>query len=415
MRTTRVLLVVPAALAGIAAIGATTAAAVDVQLEPRPCVITLAGEYPANSEGSIYVRPIPDSAVACPGFAFNSQTMDLNTYFQDAAGATGPVLQTATATTFDATRNVVVSTTALELLGSANNSATGLFTSVAPVYADGAFYLTNPADSKHYRLVLAAPFQVTRATPVPPACTLSLKARYAYKWDQEDYFVIPDSAVQCEGFTYTSQNASLSMTFSSKVMGAGRITNVQRRVFNSSTGTYSTVWELRLTSYGTRQVMGELSRENGVSAPSGGSGWTWGRFSQDVDGATVNPVINPTPFQSSPQYRLTLGAPFAIKRATDVTASGTRLAGGRLRVKIHADRNWSFQNTTAPTYRRQTVVPGTPADHAQLKRDGKLIRKITLSPYGNASVTIPAVGRHRYTVSLVETDENFAGSASFRK
>lgn len=415
MRTARVLLVVPAAVAGMTAIGATTAAAVDVQLEPRPCVITLAGEYPANGDGTVYVRPIPDSAVACPGFAFNSQTMNLNTYFEDADGARGPMLQTAVATTYDASRNAVVSTTALELLGSTNNSATGLFTSVAPVYSDGAFYLTNPADGKHYRLVLAAPFHVTRATPVPPACTLTLNARYAYKWDQENYFVIPDSAVRCDGFTYTSQNASLFMGFSSKVMGAGSITNTQRRVFNQSTGTYSTVWELRLTSYSARQAMGELSREHGVSAPSGGGGWTWGRFNQAVDGATVDPNVNPNPFQSSPQYRLTLSKSFAIKRATDVTASGTRLADGRLRVKIHADRNWSFQNTVAPTYRRQTVMPGTPADHAQLKRDGKLIRRIALSPYGNASVTIPATGRHAYTVSLVETDDNFAGSASFRK
>ena len=414
MRTAR-LLGLPAALAGIAAVAVSPAFA-DVQLEPQPCVITLAPQFTATPDGNIYTRSIPDSAIACPGFAFNSQTMSLNTYFQDANGATGPVLQVATTTTYDATRNAVVSTQGLEIVGSINNSATGVYTAVAPVYSNGAFYLTNPGDGKSYQLVLASPFQVTRTTSVPPACTLNLKAKYAYKWDQENYFVVPDSAVQCEGFTFTSQNSNLFMSFSSKVMGAGSIAPSSRRVFNRSTGTYSTVWELRLTSYGSgNQMLTELRRENGVSAPSGGRGWTWGRFTQDPQGATVDPAVNPNPLQSSPQYRLVLGKSFAIKRATNVTASGTRTTSGSLKVKIHADRNWSFQNTIAPTYRRQTVVPGTPADHAQLKRDGKLIRKVTLSPYGNATITVPAMGRHRYTVTMVETDENFAGSASFTK
>ena len=414
MRTAR-LLGLPAALAGLVAVAVSPAIA-DVQLEPQPCVITLAPQFTATPGGNIYTRSIPDSAIACPGFAFDSQTMSLYTSFQDANGQTGPVLQTATTTTYDATRNAVVSTEGLELVGYTNTSSTGVYTAVAPVYSNGAFYLTNPGDGKSYRLVLASPFQVTRMTSVPPACTLNLNAKYAYKWDQENYFVVPDSAVQCTGFTYTSQSASLYMSFSSKVLGAGAISNTSRRVFDRSTGTYSTVWELRLTSYGSgNQMPTERRREHGDAAPSGGGGWTWGRFNQDPGGATIDPFVNPNPLQSEPQYRLVLGKSFAIKRATDVTASGSRPASGSLKVKIHADRNWSFQNTIAPTYRRQTVVPGTPADHAQLKRDGKLIRKVTLSPYGNASITIPATGRHRYTVTMVETNDNFAGSASFTK
>ena len=414
MRTVR-LVAIPATLAGIAALAVTPAALADVQLESQPCVITLAPQYPAGADGRIYTRSIPNTAIACPGFAFDPQTMQVNASFQDANGATGPVLQTATTTTFDEARNAVVSTIGLELVGYGNNSATGLYTAVAPNYFPGAFYIANPGDGKYYRLVLASPFQVTRTTAVPPACTLNLKSKYAYTWDQENYFVVPDSAVQCEGFTFTSQNSNLYMSFSSKVMGAGSISPASRRVFNRTTGTYSTVWELRLTSYSTSQMLTERHRENGLSAPTGSGGWTWGRFSQGVEGATVNPVINPNPLQPDPQYRLTLSKSFAIKRATNVTASGTRTASGDLRVKIHADRNWSFQNTIAPTYGRQTVMPATPADHAQLKRDGKLIRKVTLSPYGNASITIPATGRHRYTVTMVETDNNFAGSARFTK
>ena len=30
-------------------------------------------------------------------------------------------------------------------------------------------------------------------------------------------------------------------------------------------------------------------------------------------------------------------------------------------------------------------------------------------------VAIPATGRHRYTVTMVETDDNFAGSATFSR
>ncbi len=402
-------------MALLAALG-TTSALADVQLEPQPCVITLAPAYPANVDGTIYQRPIPDSAIACPGFAFNAQTMTVNAWFQDAAGDRGPQLANNYTTTFDAARNAVVTTYGLELVGYRGNSPTGIFTTVAPDYNSGGFWLVNPADNKNYRLVLGTPFRVTSATAATPSCRLNLSARYAYKWDQENYFVVPDSAVRCEGFTFSSQAADLSMTFSSKVIGAGNIGTYTRRVFNPSTGTYSTIWELRLTSYaGNVQSQAERHRQNGIPATTGGGAWTWGRFKQDVNGAVVRPYVNPNPLQQEPQYRLVLGKSFAIKRATTVTASGTRLAGGQLKVKIHADRNLSFQNTTAPTYRRQTVVPGTPADHARLRRNGRLIRTVRLSPYGNATVTIPATGRHRYTVQMVETDDNFAGSASFRR
>ncbi len=411
-------LAMPAALVGVAAVGVATAGATDTQLEAQPCVISLAPQYTANASGELLVRPIPDSAIACPGFAFDSQTMSVNIDFRDAAGAGGPALRTSSVSTYDAALNRVVETTALQLTAWGTSSATGIFTQVAPDYSQGSFWLTNPADSKNYRLVLGAPFQVTRTTPAPPACTLRLASRYAYKWDQENYFVIPDSAVRCDGFTYTSQSATLSMYFNSRVMGAGSIRNIQRRVFNRSTGTYSTVYELRLTSYAgndNNQSPNAFSRENALSAPTGGSGWTWGRFTQGTEGATVSPNVNPNPQQMSPEYRLTLARSFAIKRATTVRATTRRLPGGSTRVNIHADRNWSFQNGVAPTYRRQTVLPATPADRAVLKVGGTVVRRIKLSPYGNASITIPAgASRRSYSVTLVETDNNFAGTATFR-
>ena len=412
-------LVVPAALVGVAAVGVATAGATDTQLEAQPCVITLAPQYSANMSGELRVRPIPDSAIACPGFAFDSQTMSVNIDFRDAAGAGGPTLRTDEVTTYDAALNRVVKTTALELYAWSTSSATGIFTQVASDnLVAGSFWLRNPADSKNYRLVLGAPFQVTRTTPAPPACTVRLASRYAYKWDQQNYFVIPDSAVRCDGFTYNSQSANLFMYFNSKVTGAGTISNTSRRVFNRSAGTYSTVYELRLTSYAgndNNQSAAAFSRENGLSAPAGGSGWTWGRFTQGKEGATVSPNVNPNPQQLEPQYRLTLARSFAIKRATTVRATTRRLPGGSTRVNIHADRNWSFQNGVAPTYRRQTVLSATPADRAVLKVGGTVVRRIKLSPYGNASITIPAgASRRSYSVTLVETDNNFAGTATFR-
>ena len=129
----------------------------------------------------------------------------------------------------------------------------------------------------------------------------------------------------------------------------------------------------------------------------------------------MSPNVNPNPQQLDPQYRLTLARSFAIKRATTVRATTRRLPGGSTRVNIHADRNWSFQNGVAPTYRRQTVLLATPADRAVLKVGGTVVRRIKLSPYGNASITIPAgASRRSYSVTLVETDNNFAGTATFR-
>ena len=85
-------------------------------------------------------------------------------------------------------------------------------------------------------------------------------------------------------------------------------------------------------------------------------------------------------------------------------------------MSISADRNAAFQNTLAPTYRRQPVLPATPADHAVISRNGKVIARVMLSPYGHATAKIADTkGKDRYTVTLVATDDNYAGSYAFAR
>ncbi len=155
--------------------------------------------------------------------------------------------------------------------------------------------------------------------------------------------------------------------------------------------------------------------ENGLSDVSVSFGWGFGRFNEASDGSVLSSLNHDgLPSGTQTQFKLTLANLFSIKRATDVTASATPVTGGRLKVKIHADRNASFQNTTAPTYRRETVLPDTPADRAAITRNGKVIKRVKLSIYGNATTTIPDSGRGaKYAVVMAQTNDHSAGSAAF--
>ncbi len=236
-------------------------------------------------------------------------------------------------------------------------------------------------------------------------------------WGQEDYFVVPDSAVTCQGFTYNSRDYSIYMVLQSRAMVQGSLVTTQRRVFNPTTNTFQTRYELHLASWGPRGpgVMTLGSREHGdISAPPA-PGWLFGRFTQAADGAVVvKRALGYTP--TNPPYKVTLAAPFAIKRRTDVSVTPTRVSGRRLALTIRADRNASFQNGVAPTYRRQVVIPTTPADHAVIKRGSKVLRRVVLSPYGSAKVVIPDIrGANKYSVTMVATNDNFAGIARFAR
>ena len=115
------------------------------------------------------------------------------------------------------------------------------------------------------------------------------------------------------------------------------------------------------------------------------------------------------------RYPVVLAAPFQVKRATDITAKVKR-SGSFLKIKIHADRNYSVDNGRGHTNKRQTVIAKDKADRAIVKRGNKVVAIVKLSIYGNGKVKIKDIaGKNDYTVTLVETDGNYAGTASFKK
>jgi hypothetical protein len=116
------------------------------------------------------------------------------------------------------------------------------------------------------------------------------------------------------------------------------------------------------------------------------------------------------------RYPVVLAAPFKDKYATDVTAK-VKKKGSTLTIKIHADRNdWFNNENNVGSHKRQTVIAKDKADRAIVKRGNKVIAVVKLSVFGNGTVKIKDIaGKNNYTVTLVETDWNHAGVASFKK
>ena len=76
---------------------------------------------------------------------------------------------------------------------------------------------------------------------------------------------------------------------------------------------------------------------------------------------------------------------------------------------------YRVKNTLAPTYRRQVVLPETPADHAVIKLGKKVIKTVKLSRFGFGRTSIPDVrGVNKYSVTMVTTDDNFAKTVTFK-
>jgi hypothetical protein len=417
------------ALGGVCALASTAQA--DVQFEPDPCVVALAPSYTADSNGYLDVT-LPDDVITCP---VPFDPLDAGSYlsvpFQTAEGAGGISLARQTTTVFNPAANALQDVTGLSLVGWSAANAT--YSAVAPVYSPGSFYLT--IGGLNYRVVLARPFTVAQGVAPAPACVANLNPTYAYTWDQEGYFVVPDSVIACNGFTFNSRDYTVNMTFSSRLMNQGVLYTAPRRIFNAATNTFSTKWELRLSSActGGRNVTARAHvngsscssfasgerREHGFGgggAGGAGGSWVFGRFNQDVSGAVVDRKYSDGSATTQTTFKLSLAKSFAIKRATDVTAKGTPMPGRRMKIAIHADRNWSFQNTGAPaTYRRQTVLVASPSDRAIIKRKGKIVKRVKLSIYGNATTTVPRTARMgSYSVELVQTSANFAGSATVK-
>lgn len=116
------------------------------------------------------------------------------------------------------------------------------------------------------------------------------------------------------------------------------------------------------------------------------------------------------------EYPVVLAAPFKDKYATDVTAK-VKKKGSILTIKIHADRNdWFNNENNVGSHKRQTVIAKDKADRAIVKRGNKVIAVVKLSVFGNGKVKIKDIaGKNNYTVTLVETENNHAGVASFKK
>ena len=386
-----------------------------VVFQPDPCVISLAPTYSANPEGTLEAD-VPSSAVACPSpVEFSQATFpSFNPSFTPANNGSGPRLSWVENQVYNPASNALESNYVLRLRsdwGSLFEPTT--FTQVSPQgFIEDRYYLES--GGLNYRLVLAAPFTVVRATSAAPACTVNLKSRYSYEWNQEGYFIVPDSVVSCQGFTYNSQDYYLSMSLDSRLINQGSLATTSRIVFNPDTNTFATRYELHLSSYtALGQGQGER-RETSVSPRATGS-WIFGRFSQSTDGASVVPKNAAVGSPARVVYKATLAAPVVIKRATDLSVKIRRPVAGQICVSINADRNASFQNTLAPTYRRQVVLPGTPADHAVIKLGKKVIKTVKLSPFGFGRTSIPDVrGVNKYSVTMVTTDDNFAKTVTFK-
>ena len=387
-----------------------------VVFQPDPCVISLAPTYSANPEGTLEAD-VPSSAVACPSpVEFSQATFpSFNPSFTPANNGSGPRLSWVENEVYNPVSNALESNYVLRLRSDwGGQSEPTTFTQVSPGFLEPNYYYL-VSGGLNYRLVLAAPFTVVKATSAAPACTVNLKSRYSYEWNQEGYFIVPDSVVSCQGFTYNSQDYNLSMNLDSRLINQGSLSTAARTVFNPATNTFATRSELHLSSYTASGQLPSERREMSVSPRASGT-WIFGRFSQSTDGASV---VQKNASVGSPArvlYKATLAAPVVIKRATDLSVKIRRPVAGQICVSINADRNASFQNTLAPTYRRQVVLPGTPADHAVIKLGKKVIKTVKLSPFGFGRTSIPDVrGVNKYSVTMVTTDDNFAKTVTFKR
>lgn len=429
-------LVVAGALAVLPAPGIAAAQTTTTQFEPQPCVLTLSPSYTADLVGQVAAE-VPATAFACPGFTFTIGTDSVTQgSLTNASSQTGPGVSLLDLTYFDAAANAMVSRTVLQLGG--RIAATSPITYDRFVTTSSVPYVTH--DDKYYRVVLGAPTTISSSVAAPPSCTIALKSRYTWRWNQANYWVIPDSAVQCTGVTFSSATMAVFIPLQSRQQNQGFLSTATRRTYDPATGGVTSRRELRLVNkqmstydqllqWQMGFIYGPASREHGFAAPSGGglsgaAASIWGRFTVQNESELLPPLISQEAYFAPANtvntgnsfVRFTSKGPITIKRLTNVTLKAKRVGDGNLRLSITADRNASFRNTTAETYRRQTVLPATPADHAVLRRGNRVLQRVKLSNYGTASVTVKDIpGRNRYSVTMVETDDNYQGRAQVRR
>lgn len=401
-----------------AGIATSPATAQNITFEPEPCVITLAPSYVQTPGQDITV---PGSAVTCPpaftSFDLIGGTTSMNVYFSGDPGTatTGSSqLYLSDKVVYDPAVNGIVTTRELRLEG-----LPGTYTAVDTANYRGMYLTdTTPNPDTYYRLVLARPFTITAGMPAAPTCTLTMAPSYTYVWGQGqgNMYPVPDSAISCTGgVTYNSSAYTVEGDFGSRYENQAYLSTQSQPVYNPATKTYRYVDALWLVpnAFGNGQGPSERREMGKGGMANGGAGATspFGRFTSGPAGLSVVSKADYTT-----RYALTLAAPFTIKRRTDVTATAKRLKKGNLAITISADRNASFSNTVAQTYRRQTVLPDTRADHAIVRRGTKVLKRVKLSPYGKGSVTVrDAKGRNAYSVTMVATNDNYQGVARFTR
>ena len=413
-----------AAFAAVAV--ATGPASAQVTFEPDPCVITLEPSY-VQIPGEVIT--VPGSAITCPPAfsSFNPAVVDGTTLDVSFVGAPGTAttgtarLYTGEESTYDPAANGIVITRRIILEGTA-----GTYGSVLTGRGDDGMYVkdTTPNPDTYYRLVLARPFTITNGLSATPTCTLTMARKYTYVWGQGqgNMYPVPDSAISCTGgVTFSSRTHSVNANFDSRYQNQASLRVRTQSVYNPTTRTYRNVQGLWLIPASSANIQAPTERREmggfGSDPEStSGANATFGRFTSPPSGLSVTPDVPGGLPGYNTQYALTLAAPFTIKRRTDVTARATRGTNGTLAIAIRADRNASFSNKVAQTYRRQTVLPDTPADHAVVRRGNTVLKRVKLSPYGNGSVTVAdPKGRNAYSVTMVATNDNYAGVARFTR
>lgn len=362
----------------------------DVQFETATCDLTLASSYTADATGRVQVI-IPDSALNCP-FPTSPSTTEFSVNLVNSDGSEILNFAPKTNNKYDAASNKIVTTHVYELLGSIAVSPT-TFTQVDsynPSESAGSFYLDD--SGKHYRIRLTQSFTVVRKDAESQPCTVTLQKAYGFGWQDYTDIVVPDSAIKCDGFTFSSSEYDVRLALVSEKQSTAELYTKQILTYDTKTKSYVTSFRLVLTAY-QNDVYKQSSAESSYVTKR-------------------NQPVAPAPAISN----LTFAKSVSIKRATDVNVKVKRTSSRSLRLSITADRNDWYQNGSTPTQKRQTVIPSAKEDLAIIKRGSKVIKRVRLSKYGQATVSIPDIaGNNNYSVTLVETERNIEGKATFKK
>ena len=396
------------------ALGGSTLAVATLPAQGAPfaageCTINLEPSYVTNDENTLLTFP-PASALSCLGFTFDPEFDSVVANFVTSAGDGFAQLTTITDLRVDPVTNTQTYVKRLQLTGTAMAAP---YTRLVPA-SDGSydpnFKVTH--NGQTYLVKLGAPFAIVNGY-TGNICTLTMP-KLSFTWGQASNVSIPDSAMQCTGFTWNSNDYDYYGVFQTESGTTIRVATASSSVYDPATKTTKiTVGLEAQLPLGTSSSDGFTLRSRGSSHPGSANG-AFGSYTQIPEGSATGLISQQLPRVS---YPVTLAKPFIFKAATTVTATPTSIAGKprKLSIQIAVDRNQSFQNGTKPSYRRQPVIPGRNADHPTILRGGKEIKTVTLSKFGEATVTVKnPKGKQKFTVQLPKTASNYAGSTTFR-